>query len=73
MAHQWLTFDRQVAELQMRIAVLTRYTALGKPVTEPAGQVRPGKGEGRSNPDLCNKAFLNHSSEIGGVSPSLKI
>ncbi|NEK25083.1 IS5/IS1182 family transposase, partial [Sulfitobacter sp. JBTF-M27] len=30
-------FDRQVAEIQIRIAVLNRYTALGIPVTEPAG------------------------------------
>ncbi|MFA3920697.1 IS5/IS1182 family transposase, partial [Ruegeria sp. 2012CJ15-1] len=30
-------FDRQVAELQVRIAVLNRYTALGIPVTEPVG------------------------------------
>ncbi len=30
-------FDRQVAELQVRIAVLNGYTALGIPVTEPAG------------------------------------
>ncbi len=30
-------FDRQVAELQIRIAVLNRYTALGIPVTEPVG------------------------------------
>jgi hypothetical protein len=30
-------FDRQVAELQTRIAVLNRYTALGIPVTEPVG------------------------------------
>ena len=28
-------FDRQVAELQIRIAVLNGYTALGIPVTEP--------------------------------------
>ena len=28
-------FDRQVAEIQLRIAVLNRYTALGTPVTEP--------------------------------------
>ena len=27
-------FDRQVAEIQVRIAVLNRYTALGIPVTE---------------------------------------
>lgn len=30
-------FDRQVAELQVRIAVLNRYTALGIPVTGPVG------------------------------------
>lgn len=30
-------FDRQVAELQVRIAALNRYTALGIPVTEPVG------------------------------------
>ena len=30
-------FDRQVAELQFRIAVLNRYTALGIPVTDPVG------------------------------------
>ena len=29
-------FDRQVAEIRIRIAVLNRYTALGIPVTEPA-------------------------------------
>ncbi|SFU17491.1 hypothetical protein SAMN05216236_14012 [Sedimentitalea nanhaiensis] len=28
-------FDRQVAELQVRIAVLNRYTAPGIPVTQP--------------------------------------
>ena len=30
-------FDRQVAELQIRIAVLNDYTALGIPVTEAVG------------------------------------
>lgn len=30
-------FKRQVAELQARIAVLNRYTALGIPVTKPVG------------------------------------
>lgn len=29
--------DRQVAEIQVRVAVLNRYTALGIPVTEPVG------------------------------------
>lgn len=30
-------FDLQVAELQVRIAILNRYTALGIPVTEAVG------------------------------------
>jgi DNA repair photolyase len=30
-------FERQVAEIQIRIAVLNRDTALGIPVTEPIG------------------------------------
>ena len=30
-------FDRHVAEIQIRIAVLNRYTALSIPVTEPVG------------------------------------
>ncbi len=30
-------FDRQVAEIQVRIAVLNDYTALGIPITEPVG------------------------------------
>ena len=30
-------FDRQVAEIQIRVAVLNRYTALGIPVTEVVG------------------------------------
>lgn len=30
-------FNRQVAEIQIRIAVLNRYTVLGIPVTEPVG------------------------------------
>ena len=37
MARQWLTFDPQAAKLQVRIAVLNGYTALGTPVTEAAG------------------------------------
>jgi hypothetical protein len=33
-------FDRQVAELQIRAAVLNGYTALGIPVTEPVIMLR---------------------------------
>jgi len=30
-------FDRQVAEIQVRIAILNGYTALGIPVTQTVG------------------------------------
>jgi hypothetical protein len=36
MAHQWLTFDHQVAEFEVRAAVLNGFTALGIPVTVEA-------------------------------------
>ena len=49
-------FDRQVAEFQVRMAVLNGYTALGISVTKVAGQVCPGEGEVRPSTDLCNKA-----------------
>ena len=58
MASRCLTFDRQVAESQIRIAVPNRHTALGIPVTEPVGSVRPEKGKVRSSLDLCNIAYL---------------
>ena len=49
-------FDRQVAELQVRIAVLNGDTALGIPVTKAVGQVRPGIGEARLSAEFCNTA-----------------
>ena len=30
-------FDRQTAELQVRIAILNHFTALGIPITQPVG------------------------------------
>ncbi|MCV2886976.1 MFS transporter [Ruegeria aquimaris] len=49
-------FERQVAKLQVRIAVLNGYAALGIPVTKAAAYVRPGKGKPRSSTNLCNRA-----------------
>ena len=42
-------FDRQVAELQVRIAVLNGYTALGIPVTEAVG----------GSPIVCDKGHYH--------------
>ncbi len=52
-------FDRQVAELQVRAAVPNGYTAPGIPVTRPAGQVRPRKGDLQASRLLRNKAQSN--------------
>ena len=50
-----LDCDRRVAQLQVRIAVLNYFTALGASVTAPVAQDPPGKVELWSEPDLCNK------------------
>jgi hypothetical protein len=49
-------FDRQDAEVQVRIAVLNGYTALGIPVSKAVGCIRLGKGENRPSADLRNRA-----------------
>lgn len=42
------------------IAVLNLYTELGTTVTQPVGQICPGKGEIRSNSYMCNRAHQGH-------------
>ena len=41
-------FERQVAELHIRVAVLNRFTALGTPVMQRVALVCPGKGQARA-------------------------
>lgn len=48
-------FDRKVAELQVRVAVLNSYIALGIPITKLIGQFRPRKGNVRVSPVLRNR------------------
>lgn len=48
-------FDRRVAALKIRAAILNRFTALGTPLTQRAGLLCPGKGELRASVDLGNK------------------
>jgi len=54
------TFERQVVELHIRVALLNRFTQLGRPQTVPVAavaSVRLGLGLGscRAKFDLCNK------------------
>ncbi|MFC0281738.1 transposase, partial [Falsigemmobacter intermedius] len=37
-------FDRQVAEVQVRVAILNRFTALGTPITAAVACLHGGKG-----------------------------
>ena len=47
MAPRWLTFDRQVAESQVRVAVLNGFTAFGIPVTKAIGCAAGGNDGSR--------------------------
>ena len=61
------TFERQVAELHGRVALLNRFTQLGRPTTVPAAamaQLRLGLGLSRCAFDLCNKAAVSRGAEI---------
>ena len=51
-------FDRQTAELQFRIAILNRFTALGSPVTEPVIQAAGVRG----SPALRRSVQKSHDS-----------
>ncbi len=51
-------FDRQVAELQVRAAVLNRFTRLGAPVTAPVLYNELQIASARPLLDLLNKALL---------------
>lgn len=50
-------FDRQFAEIQIRIAVLKRYTALGITFTETIALIRLGSGRERPTPEFFNKTL----------------
>lgn len=52
------SFDRQVAALQVRLALLNGITFVGMPVTKVAARVCPEAGQVRPSPDLCNIAAL---------------
>jgi hypothetical protein len=53
-----LTFERQVAQVHVRVALLNRFTQLGRPTTVPVVAIawlRLGLGSSRAAFDLCNK------------------
>ena len=62
------TFQRQVAELHVRVALLNRFTQLGRPTTVPVlamASLRLGLGSGlglsRSAFDLCSKTVMQRT------------
>ena len=55
------TFERPVVKLHVRVALLNRFTQLGRPTTgalNTMAQLRLGFGEPRHAMHLCNKALL---------------
>ena len=52
-------FDRQVAELQIRAAILNRFTVLGTPQTQRVGWFRSTEGKARPQFDCCNRVHQN--------------
>ena len=66
-------FDRQVAELQVRIAVLNGYTALGIPATEAVLWDKSVQGKGKlgvqpicaAEPKMTNDC--NQTSKLGAL------
>ena len=61
-------FDRQVAEFQIRVAVLNGYTTLGILVTDAVGKVCPGQGEPGTSANLCDRAHCS-----GKITDALKL
>lgn len=57
--------DRRMAGTEIRIAGPDGVTALGRPVTEAVGQVRPGTGEPRPLPVSRNRASSRRTSKPG--------
>lgn len=58
------TFERQVAESHVRVALLNRFTELGRPTTVPVmavAQPRLGLVSSRPELGLCNRALLNET------------
>ena len=64
-------FDRQVAELQIRAAVLNGYTALGIPVTEPVGLGHVDKWRTQRRIDVMSMKPRKLSAVLSilGISP----
>ena len=56
------TFERRVAQVHVRVALLNRFTQLGRPATVPVAVMasrRLGLGPSRFAFDLCNEAYFN--------------
>ena len=49
-------FERQVVELHVRVALLNRFTQLGRPMIVAVAELRLGLGLSRPLHHLCNKA-----------------
>lgn len=69
------TFERQVTELHVQVALLNRFTQLGRPATAAVpvmAQLRLRLGLSRPDSGLCNKAMPFENTmkinQLSGVS-----
>jgi len=58
------TFERQVVELQVRSAVLNRFTHLGTPGDAGCGLTPSGVRGNSASAELCNKAHQQHKQQM---------
>jgi len=56
--------DREVAEFQVRVAVMNGYNALSIPVTKAARWARPGIGQDWPSGDLRNSAHHHYHNHL---------
>ena len=64
------TFKRQVVKLHVRVALLNRFTQLGRPTTVPVAAMawlRLGLGSSRFTFVLCNKALRMAGCKHGPI------
>ena len=54
-------FDRQVAEIQIRAAILNDFTAFGIPRAAAVGKIGLGEGDTRPQTHLCSNANLREA------------
>ena len=65
-------FDRQVAEFQVRVAVLNGFTALGSPSLKPQDESVRAKGRSACHPICATEPMSEHIQRRAGRRTSME-